>query len=235
MKHVEEGVGAQARSPAVPDAAGSREAWLRLPMDRGARGDADPDSHPLLHLRGRADGIRHGAAPVRARKPLLAVLVAGLLASDVLLPVPSSLVSSFAGHMLGFTIGLLAVWSGMMLGCLVGYWIGASGGAPSSARSWETGSWHARTGLRPATALRARRGAGGARSCGSKRGLRGRGPFPVRPLPHRNRPFQSRHRRGLCGHRRIFLRRRFFSLGICRSDRGARRGDGNRAICDPVM
>lgn len=64
------------------------------------------------------------------RKPLLAVLVAGLLASDVLLPVPSSLVSSFAGHMLGFTVGLLAVWSGMMLGCLVGYWIGACGGAP---------------------------------------------------------------------------------------------------------
>jgi membrane protein DedA with SNARE-associated domain len=63
------------------------------------------------------------------QKPLLAVLVAGLLASDVLLPVPSSLVSSFAGHMLGFAIGLLAVWSGMTLGCLIGYWIGASGGA----------------------------------------------------------------------------------------------------------
>jgi membrane protein DedA with SNARE-associated domain len=64
------------------------------------------------------------------QKPLLAVLVAGLLASDVLLPVPSSLVSSFSGHLLGFTIGLLAIWSGMMLGCLVGYWIGVSGGAP---------------------------------------------------------------------------------------------------------
>lgn len=54
-----------------------------------------------------------------ARKPLLAILVAGLLASDVLLPVPSSLVSSFAGHLLGFSLGLVAVWSGMMLGCLV--------------------------------------------------------------------------------------------------------------------
>ncbi len=64
------------------------------------------------------------------RRPLLAVLVAGLLASDVLLPVPSSLVSSFAGHVLGFSMGLLAVWSGMMFGGLVGYWIGAFGGTP---------------------------------------------------------------------------------------------------------
>jgi uncharacterized membrane protein YdjX (TVP38/TMEM64 family) len=73
-----------------------------------------------------------GAALLQSelRKPLLAVLVAGLLASDVLLPIPSSLVSSFAGHVLGFSMGLLAVWSGMMLGCLVGYWIGAFGGAP---------------------------------------------------------------------------------------------------------
>lgn len=71
-----------------------------------------------------------GLLQSEARRPLLAVVVAALLASDVLLPVPSSLVSSFAGHLLGFGIGLLAVWSGMMLGCLVGYWIGAFGGAP---------------------------------------------------------------------------------------------------------
>ena len=73
-----------------------------------------------------------GTALLRSelRQPMLGVLVIALLASDVLLPVPSSFVSSFAGHALGFTAGLTAVWSGMMLGCLAGYWIGRSGGAP---------------------------------------------------------------------------------------------------------
>jgi membrane protein DedA with SNARE-associated domain len=52
-------------------------------------------------------------------------VVFGLLASDVLLPVPSSAVSTFAGASLGFWDGLLASMMGMTVGCLVGYGIGA--------------------------------------------------------------------------------------------------------------
>lgn len=56
-------------------------------------------------------------------------LVAGLLALDVVLPVPSSLVSTAAGALLGFTGGLAASLTGMTAGCLAGYLIGARAGA----------------------------------------------------------------------------------------------------------
>jgi uncharacterized membrane protein YdjX (TVP38/TMEM64 family) len=48
----------------------------------------------------------------------------GLLALDVLLPVPSSLVSTAAGVLLGFWRGAAVVWTGMMVGCLFGYALG---------------------------------------------------------------------------------------------------------------
>lgn len=47
------------------------------------------------------------------------------LASDVFLPIPSSIVSTLAGTLLGFPKGLAASWLGMMLGSLGGYWFGA--------------------------------------------------------------------------------------------------------------
>ena len=53
--------------------------------------------------------------------------VFGLLALDVFLPVPSSIVSTAAGVLLGFTIGAATIWSGMMAGCLLGYAVGARG------------------------------------------------------------------------------------------------------------
>jgi uncharacterized membrane protein YdjX (TVP38/TMEM64 family) len=49
----------------------------------------------------------------------------GLLALDVVLPVPSSIVSTAAGVLLGFWRGALVVWSGMMVACLIAYWLGA--------------------------------------------------------------------------------------------------------------
>jgi membrane protein DedA with SNARE-associated domain len=51
----------------------------------------------------------------------------GLLALDVFLPVPSSIVSTASGMLLGFGLGSAVVWSGMMAGCLVGYATGARG------------------------------------------------------------------------------------------------------------
>jgi uncharacterized membrane protein YdjX (TVP38/TMEM64 family) len=48
----------------------------------------------------------------------------GLLSADVLLPVPSSMVSTASGYLLGFWQGLAASWLGMTLACLIGYGIG---------------------------------------------------------------------------------------------------------------
>jgi len=45
----------------------------------------------------------------------------GLLAADVLLPIPSSIVGTLLGARLGLLPGLLWCWSGLFLGNLVGY------------------------------------------------------------------------------------------------------------------
>jgi len=54
-----------------------------------------------------------------------ALAFSALLASDVVLPIPSSLVSAAAGVVLGFAGGTLVIWTGMMVSCVLGYWIGA--------------------------------------------------------------------------------------------------------------
>jgi len=46
---------------------------------------------------------------------------AGLLVSDVLLPVPSSIVGVLLGARLGFISGWLWIWGGLVLGNLIGY------------------------------------------------------------------------------------------------------------------
>ena len=58
---------------------------------------------------------------------LVAVAVFGLLALDVFLPVPSSIVSTAAGVFLGFLAGAAVVWAGMMAGCALGYVVGSRG------------------------------------------------------------------------------------------------------------
>jgi membrane protein DedA with SNARE-associated domain len=58
---------------------------------------------------------------------LVAGAVFSLLALDVFLPVPSSIVSTGAGILLGFAAGTTIVWSGMMAGCLLGYAVGSRG------------------------------------------------------------------------------------------------------------
>jgi uncharacterized membrane protein YdjX (TVP38/TMEM64 family) len=56
---------------------------------------------------------------------LVALAIIGLLASDVLLPIPSSIVSTAAGVLLGFWKGVAAIWVGMMVACVIGYALGA--------------------------------------------------------------------------------------------------------------
>lgn len=60
-----------------------------------------------------------------------------LLALDVFLPVPSSIVSTAAGVLFGLTRGALIVWSGMMAGCFIAYMVGVR--AVSAAR-WIVGA-----------------------------------------------------------------------------------------------
>jgi uncharacterized membrane protein YdjX (TVP38/TMEM64 family) len=60
-----------------------------------------------------------------------AAAILALLALDVFLPVPSSIVSTGAGALLGFWQGTVVIWSGMTLGCLLGYVFGAYSAGPA--------------------------------------------------------------------------------------------------------
>ena len=84
---------------------------------------------------------------VRDRPIAAALAVVALLAVDVVLPIPSSLVGVFAGSALGLARGALAIWVGLMIGCLVGdafgAWLGRRLGGRWSAtirsRRWVAG------------------------------------------------------------------------------------------------
>ena len=59
---------------------------------------------------------------------IVGLLIAGLLAADIFLPVPSSIVSTSAGLLLGFGGGLIASTAGMCAGAVLGYGFGAAAG-----------------------------------------------------------------------------------------------------------
>jgi len=65
-----------------------------------------------------------------SRPFLVAGVLGGLLGSDILFPIPSSIVSTGCGLLLGFTMGTLTSLAGMTVSCLLGFWLGASGGRP---------------------------------------------------------------------------------------------------------
>jgi uncharacterized membrane protein YdjX (TVP38/TMEM64 family) len=58
-----------------------------------------------------------------------ASIIALLLALDVFLPVPSSIVSTGAGVLLGFWRGAVVIWIGMTVGCVMGYVFGVKAAA----------------------------------------------------------------------------------------------------------
>lgn len=63
-----------------------------------------------------------------------ATLVIGLLATDVFLPVPSSVVATFSGKMLGFWGGVAACWFGMTIGAAVAFGLARAFGRPIAKR-----------------------------------------------------------------------------------------------------
>lgn len=54
----------------------------------------------------------------------IAAAVVALLGVDVVLPIPSSLISTSSGYLLGFWRGLAASWMGMTTACVIGYGLG---------------------------------------------------------------------------------------------------------------
>lgn len=58
----------------------------------------------------------------------MAAVIAALLASDIVLPVPASILSVAAGSLLGFTLGTATSWVGLTAGCLLGYALGKRSG-----------------------------------------------------------------------------------------------------------
>ena len=60
----------------------------------------------------------------------VSAITTGLLTADILLPIPSSVVCTWAGRALGVIPGLLVNWIGLNLSCVIGYWVGRMFGVP---------------------------------------------------------------------------------------------------------
>jgi uncharacterized membrane protein YdjX (TVP38/TMEM64 family) len=89
---------------------------------------------PFLLFGGAVDAWAGGViARAESNRLLTGGLLALLLASDILMPVPSSLVSTACGMTLGFWGGTCASFAGMSVTALAGYCIGRYA-APSAAR-----------------------------------------------------------------------------------------------------
>lgn len=65
---------------------------------------------------------------------VVGAVVAGILATDVFLPVPSSVVSTFAGRALGFAPSVVVTWLGMTVGVTVGFGLARWLGRPLALR-----------------------------------------------------------------------------------------------------
>ena len=61
-------------------------------------------------------------------------VLGGLLATDLLLPIPSSLISTAAGYLLGLWAGSAVTWTGMTAACLIGYLLGVTAGREVTRR-----------------------------------------------------------------------------------------------------
>lgn len=69
-----------------------------------------------------------------AGRPLTALLIVALLASDIFLPVPSSVVSTLGGAQLGGWLGTAVSWLGMTLGAALGFALARRWGYAVAAR-----------------------------------------------------------------------------------------------------
>jgi uncharacterized membrane protein YdjX (TVP38/TMEM64 family) len=68
-------------------------------------------------------------------RPMAALLLGGLLASDILMPIPSSLASTACGYLLGIVLGTLVSFIGMTISSIAGYWLGRKPGSFAFSKS----------------------------------------------------------------------------------------------------
>jgi len=63
-------------------------------------------------------------------RPVTAALIVGLLATDIFLPIPSSMISTLGGWQLGWIVGTLVSWVGLTLGAVAGFSLARRWGRP---------------------------------------------------------------------------------------------------------
>ena len=84
---------------------------------------------PFLAFGTRLDHLVAGWLDPPPAAPMLAALEVGVLAADLLLPVPSSMVATLGGATLGIAAGTACGWLGMTLGAAVGWAVGRAFGS----------------------------------------------------------------------------------------------------------
>ena len=90
---------------------------------------------PFFFFGARIEAWTDGFLQRSAERPgLVALVLGGLLASDIVLPVPSSVASTAAGYILGFVGGTVVSLVGMSISCVLGYGLGFGPGRPLAAR-----------------------------------------------------------------------------------------------------
>ncbi len=85
---------------------------------------------PFLFFGGQLDHWLRGLADDPPSPAATFALVVGLLATDILLPIPSSVISTMSGWQLGWLVGTLATWVGMNLGAVIGFALARRFGRP---------------------------------------------------------------------------------------------------------
>jgi len=89
---------------------------------------------PFLAFGTRLDRLVADWLDPRPAPAVLAILEVGVLAADILLPVPSSMVATLGGAEFGIPLGTLCAFVGMTAGSLAGWWLGATAGGRALAR-----------------------------------------------------------------------------------------------------
>jgi uncharacterized membrane protein YdjX (TVP38/TMEM64 family) len=85
---------------------------------------------PFLIFGGHLDQWLRGLAEDPPSPVATFALVVGLLATDILLPIPSSVISTMSGWQLGWLFGTLATFAGMNLGAVLGFALARRYGHP---------------------------------------------------------------------------------------------------------
>jgi uncharacterized membrane protein YdjX (TVP38/TMEM64 family) len=99
-----------------------------------------------------------------ANRGITVAAISLMLVLDVVLPVPSSVVSTAAGALLGFRAGTFVIWASMTLGCVVAYLAGkltasaatrlvGKASLQRAAQAWERYRWWTLLVCRPVPVL----------------------------------------------------------------------------------